>query len=192
MAGQAWVSTALKEFARIAEKVAASSSDLRIVRSICGPKNKFFNALCSSSLGGKTINASNQYPVLMNFVLRLCNQRRLMGTLCAIRDDDLSNHEPLLVSQLLYSCLSTVPPSVSTKAIQAPKPLKKTCQSELGPDEAASSAWNTQHGRPSDCTDWPIGENAKSFLGQTEFIEWHKEPNIVDPNDIIIGLANPD
>ena len=134
---------------------------------------------------------SSQYRVLLNFVLQQCNQRRLMGTLCAIRDDDLSNDELFLVSKVLYSCLSTVPTFVSTKAIQAPKPLKKARASDglgqimkLRVPGAPSMIVRAipQVGRQ-------IGEDAKSVLGQTAMIEWNEEPTIVDPNEIIIWLA---
>ena len=132
---------------------------------------------------------SSQYRILMNFVLQQCNQRKLMGTLSAIRDDDLSNDELFLVAQVLYSCLSTVPSSVSTKAIQAPKPLKKARQSDSGLGQilklrvpgAPSMTVRAipQIGRQ-------IGENV---LGATSLIEWQEEPILVDPNEIIIWVA---
>lgn len=131
---------------------------------------------------------SSQYRVLMNFVLQQCNQRKLMGTLSAIRDDDLSNDELYLVAQVLYSCLSTVPSSVSTKAIQSPKPLKKARSLDglgqilkLRVPGAPSMFVRAipQIGRQ-------IGE---AVLGATSLIEWNEEPILVDPNEIIIWVA---
>ena len=111
-----------------------------------------------------------------------------MGTLSAIRDDDLSNDELYLVAQVLYSCLSTVPSSVSTKAIQSPKPLKKARSLDglgqilkLRVPGAPSMFVRAmpQIGRQ-------IGE---AVLGATSLIEWNEEPILVDPNEIIIWVA---
>ena len=111
-----------------------------------------------------------------------------MATLCAIRDDELSNDEQYLVSQVLYSCLSTVPATVATKAIQAPKPLRKARAS----DGLGQIMKLRVPGAPGMLVKAipQIGRQIGDYIsGATALIEWHDAPIVVDPNEIIIWLA---
>ncbi|CAE7265603.1 RYR1 [Symbiodinium microadriaticum] len=129
---------------------------------------------------------SGQYRVLMNFVLQQCNQRRLMSTLCAIRDDDLSVDEQVLVAQVLYSCLSNVQPSVATKPIQAPDTLRKARASETGLGQIMKLRVPGAPGLTIKAVP-QVGRQAGS--GETRLIDWQEEPRVEDPNEIIVWLA---
>ncbi|CAE8652103.1 unnamed protein product, partial [Polarella glacialis] len=132
---------------------------------------------------------SAQYRTLLSFVLQQCNQKKLMTTVCEIREDDISIEEQLLVARILYSCLSAVSPSLSTKPIQPPKPLKKARANDTGLGEIMKLRVPgapgmvirvvPQQGRT-------IGGDAG---GVTMIMEWKEEPIVVDPNEIIIWIA---
>ncbi|CAE7451856.1 RYR1 [Symbiodinium natans] len=125
-----------------------------------------------------------------------CNQRRLMATLCAIRDDDLSVDEQVLVAQAIQHVESRVPHAglshlmlsvvlvgavqlplkrpafstlaVATKPIQAPDTLRKARASETGLGQIMKLRVPGAPGLTIKAVP-QVGEN---FSGQTRLIDW--------------------
>lgn len=61
------------------------------------------------------------YRTLLNFVLKQCDQQRLMDTVTNLREDDIKVEEQLFIAKILYGCLSAVEPERMTRdPIEAP------------------------------------------------------------------------
>ena len=72
---------------------------------------------------------------LLKHVLQQCDQRELMRTLTGggqWREDLITPEEQFFISNVLYACLSPVKPSMTTRIIQTPRPLKEAKASETG------------------------------------------------------------
>ena len=87
-----------------ASEVTVSSFDLRArwAEEMC--QREHFQKLMVMVMRTSDKRVAEKYKLLLNYVVKQCDQRQLMETVTAIREDQIKPEEHLFIAQILYGC----------------------------------------------------------------------------------------
>eukprot|EP00928_Gymnodinium_smaydae_P091123 TRINITY_DN74823_c0_g1_i1.p1 TRINITY_DN74823_c0_g1~~TRINITY_DN74823_c0_g1_i1.p1 ORF type:complete len:786 (-),score=219.46 TRINITY_DN74823_c0_g1_i1:44-2260(-) len=113
-------STVLQTLELLIKLVTKSSSELRYrwAEEMC--QSHHFQKLMQMVMRSGDRNIKRLYETLLNYVLKQCDQKKLMETVTSFSLDDITQEERFYISKILYGCLSAVEMKKETRTLAAP------------------------------------------------------------------------